>query len=70
MYWELDQGEKAKITYTTASTEAYGYFYNYYDDWALASPDAGTMLSGEAKAMVHVFGSDCPFLLYGFNNTP
>jgi hypothetical protein len=69
-YWELDPDERAEITYSTASTDPYGYFYNYYDGWALASPNGSTFLSGEAKAMVHVFGSDCAFLVYGFNNTP
>jgi hypothetical protein len=69
-YWELDPGEKALISYSTSSTTPYGYFYGYYDDFALASPNASTFLSGEAKSMVHVFGSDCAFLVFGFNNTP
>ena len=69
-YWELNPGERAQISYSTDSTEAYGYFYDYYDGFAVASPDASTFLNGEAKSMVHVFGSDCAFLVYGFNNTP
>jgi hypothetical protein len=69
-YWDLDPGERAPIGYEVSSTEPYGYFYDYYDAWGAASPDGSTMLSGEAKPMVHVLGADCAFLVYGFNNTP
>ncbi|HWA52542.1 MAG TPA: hypothetical protein VG816_00060 [Solirubrobacterales bacterium] len=68
--WEMTTADRAEIGYSsTQSTSPYGNFYSYYDGWVAATP-TGTFLSGEAHPMVKVFGADCAFLVYGFNETP